>query len=140
MVEASQVARMVDLKLLRRSLIFALALSLAGLGQVPLSGCVLRNSKLAECVTPKTQSQCDQMNMGESATQFFAPAATSCCSVSKAPIPQLQSKTSELSLSPHVAIHDGTCKVPRIHQLPPVRIVQDPSPPSLQSLLCVFLI
>lgn len=140
MVEASQVARMVDSEFVRRSLIFALALSLLGLGPVPLSACALLSSKLAECATPKTQSQCDRMNMGENGTQLGALPDTSCCAVSKAPIPQLQSKIPEHSLAPSLAVLDATGDVSRIQRMLPVHIVQDLSPPSLQSLLCAFLI
>lgn len=131
---------MVDLELVRRSLIFALALSLVGLGPVPLSACAVLSSKLAECATPKTQSRCDQMNMDESGTQLVTASGTSCCFISKAPIPQLQHKVSDLSLAAPIAVLDPTGDTPRIQRLPPVLIVHDLSPPSLQSLLCTFLI
>jgi hypothetical protein len=131
---------MVDSELVRRSLIFALALSLVGLGPVPLSACALLSSKLAECATPKTQSRCDQMNMDESGKQLIAASDTSCCFISKAPIPQLQYKASDLSLAAPIAVLDPTGDAPRIQFLLPVLTVQDLSPPSLQSLLCTFLI
>jgi hypothetical protein len=131
---------MVDLGLVRRSLILALALTLVGLGPVPLSACALLSSKLDECATPKTQSQCDQMNMDESGIQLIAASDTSCCFISKAPIPQLQYKACDLSLAAPIAVLDPTGDTPRIQLLPPVLMVQDPSPPSLQSLLCTFLI
>jgi hypothetical protein len=131
---------MVDSELVRRSLIFALALSLVGLGPVPLSACALLSSKLAECATPKTQSQCDQMNMDESGTQLVAASDTSCCFISKAPIPQLQYKASDLSLAAPIAVLDPTGDTPRIQLLPPVLIVGDLPPPTLRSLLCTFLI
>jgi hypothetical protein len=131
---------MVDSKLVRRSLTFALALSLVGLGPVPLSACALLSSKLAECATPKTQSRCDQMNMDESGTQLVATSDTSCCFISKAPIPQLQYKASGLSLAAPIAIPDPTPDTPRIQRVPPALIVQDLSPPTLQSLLCTLLI
>jgi hypothetical protein len=131
---------MIDSKLVRRSLIFTLALSLVGLGPVPLSACALLSSKLAECATPKTQSRCDQMNMDESGTQLVTALDTSCCSISKAPIPQLQYKASDLSLAAPIAVLDSTGDTPRIQRLPPAVIVHDLSPPSLQSLLCTFLI
>jgi hypothetical protein len=130
---------MVDSELVRRSLIFALALSLIGLGPVPLSACALLSSKLAECATPRTQSHCDQMNMDESGTQLVAASDTSCCFISKAPIPQLQGKASDLSLVV-LAVLDPTGDTPRIQRLLPVLIVQDISPPTIQSLLCTFLI
>ena len=131
---------MVDLELVRRSLIFALALSLVGLGPVPLSACALLSSKLTECATPKTQSQCDQMNMDESGTQLVAASDTSCCFISKSPIPQLQYKASDLSLARVIAVLDLMGVTPRVQRLAPVLIGQNLSPPALQSLLCTFLI
>jgi hypothetical protein len=131
---------MVDSRLVRRSLIFALALSLVGLGPVSLSACALRTSKLAECATPKTQSRCDQMNLDESGTQVVTASDTSCCSISNAPVPQSQNKASGLSLAAAIAVLDPTGDTPNIQRLSPVLIVHDLSPPSLQSLLCTFLI
>jgi hypothetical protein len=131
---------MVDLVLVRRSLIFALALGLVGLGPVPFSACALLSSKLAECATPKTQSRCDQMNMDESGTQLVTASDPSCCFISKAPIPQLQYKASDLSLATPIAVLDPTGDTPQIQRLPPMLNVRDLSPPTLQSLLCTFLI
>src|SRR5712692_3260609 len=130
---------MIDLKSVRRSLTFALALSLVGLGQVPLSACALLTSRLAECATPKTQLQCDQMNMDESGAQLVAAPDTSCCLVSNAPVPQFQYEASGLALAAPVAVLDPTGDTPRIQRLPAL-IEHDISPPSLQSLLCTFLI
>ena len=131
---------MVDSKSVRRSLILALALSLVGLGQVPLSACALFSAQLAECATPKTQSQCDQMNMDESGTQLVSASDTSCCSISQAPIPQSQFKGSDLSLAAPIAVLDPTGDTPRVQRLRPVLIVLELSTPSLQSLFCTFLI
>jgi len=124
----------------RRALIFGLALSLVGLGPVPLSACALLNLKPAECATPKTQSQCDQMKMDETGTQLVAASDVSCCLVSRAPIQQSQQKGPGFSLAVPIAVSDPTSDTPRIHHLSPVHIVPDPSPPSLQPLLCTFLI
>jgi hypothetical protein len=107
---------------------------------VPLSACALLSSKLAECATPKTESRCDQMNMAESGIQLVTASDTSCCIVSRAPIPQFQSKASDVSLAARIEVLDPIDDTPRIMQLPPVLIVQDVSPPSVQSLLCTFLI
>lgn len=125
---------------MRRILIFGLALSVVGLGPMPLSACALFSSKLAECATPKAQSQCDQMNMDESGTQLVAASDTSCCVVSKAPIPQLQYKATDLSLARVIAVLDLAGVTPRVQRLAPVLIGQNLSPPTLQSLLCTFLI
>src|SRR5258708_33231441 len=126
--------------MVRRALIFGLALTLLGLGMRPLSVCALFSSQLDECETPKTQSRCDQMNMDESGTQLVAASDKSCCSISQAPIPQSQFKGSDLSLVAPIAVLNPTGDTPRIQRSLPVLIVQDLSPPSLQSLLCTFLI
>jgi hypothetical protein len=80
------------------------------------------------------------MNMDESGTQLVAASDTSCCSISKAPVPQSQNKASELSLAAPIEVLDPMGDTPRIQLLPPVLIAHDLSPPSLQSLLCTFLI
>ena len=133
-------ACVVNSKSVQRPLILVLAVSLVGLGPVPLSACALLTSKLAECATPKAQSQCDQMNMNEIGTQLVAASDTSCCVVSNAPVPQLQYKASNLSLAAPIAVLDLTIETPHTRHLPLVLIVQDISPPSVQSLLCTLLI
>ena len=138
--KASQAACVVDSQVMRRSLIFVLALSMVGLGLGSLSACALFSSKLAECATPKTQPQCEQMNIGESGTQLVPASDTSCCSISQAPIPQSQYKASGLSRVVPIAALDPTGDTPRFQGVPPVLIVQDLSPPSVQTLLCTFLI
>jgi hypothetical protein len=125
---------------MRGILIFGLALSLVGVGTGSLSACARFSSQLAECATPRTQSQCDQMKMDETGTQFVPASDTSCCFISKAPIPQLQYKAPDLSLAARVAVLSPTTDTPRVQRLVPSRILQDLSPPSLQSLLCIFLI
>ncbi len=125
---------------MRRILSFVIVLGLAGLGPVPLSACALLNSKLAECATPKTQSQCDQMNMDETGTQLVPASNASCCRISKAPIPQLQCKASDLCLAVPIVVLDPTGDTPRIKHSMPVPVAQNLSPPRLQSLLCIFLI
>ena|ERR1700693_2261175 len=125
---------------MRRILIFGLALSIVGLGPVPLSACALFTSKLVECATPKTQSQCDQMNMEESGTQLVAGSDTSCCFISKEPIPQSQYKESGLALATPFTALDPMGDIPRVQRVPSVLTVRDLSPPSLQARLCTFLI
>jgi len=80
------------------------------------------------------------MHMDESGTQLVAASDISCCIVSKAPIPQSQYKASGFSLAVPITALDPTGDTPRLQRLPPVLIVQDISPPSVQSLLCTFLI
>jgi hypothetical protein len=123
----------------RRVLIFALALSLAGLGLCPPSTCAMHSSKMGECATPETQSQCDQMSMDESGTQFLSAPDRSCCSISKAPIPESRYRASDFSSAPQVHF-DPTDNAPRTQRPVAVFVTHSSSPPSLQSLLCTFLI
>jgi len=124
----------------RRSLILALALSLVGLGPLPLSACALRSSKLAECATPQTQSECDKMNMNESGTRFVASPDRSCC-FAKAPLPVSQYKSSDLALaSAHAVVPDPIGIAPHVQNIYQAVSPHDTSPPGLQSLLCTFLI
>ncbi|MBS1842494.1 MAG: hypothetical protein JSS69_16795 [Acidobacteria bacterium] len=125
---------------MRRLLIFALALSLAGLGAMPLSECAFLTSKLAECATPQTQSQCDNMNMNQDDAPVLKASQTSCCILSGAPIPQSQHKTFELSAELATVGLDQPIDSPRMQPPLPFSVVQNPSPPSLQSLHCTFLI
>ena len=125
---------------MRRLLIFALVLSLAALGAIPLSECAFLTSKLAECATPQTQSQCDNMNMNESDAPVLKASEKSCCILSGGPIPQSHHKTFELSAELAPVGLDQPIGSPRTQPLPPFSVVQNPSPPSFQSLHCTFLI
>jgi len=125
---------------MKRLLIFVLALSLAGLGSVPLSACALFNSPLTECATPQTQSQCDHMNMEESGIRLSAASAASCCDLSKAPVQQAKHEKFSMPLAARVVIVNSTHDVPAVHRMPFVSLAKDISPPSAQSLLCTFLI
>src|SRR5713101_1735861 len=127
--------------MMRRMLIFGLALSLAGLGPAPLSACALFSAKPAECATPKTQTRCDRMNMDEGETRAVASAGTSCCYVSQAPLPESQYKAYGLSLTAIPSVIRGALlEPPAAGNQGPAVVVQDPSPPPLQSFLCTFLI
>jgi hypothetical protein len=98
------------------------------------------SSKLAECATPQTQSQCDKMDMDESETSFVAAPDRSCC-FANAPLPVSQFKASGLSIASVPSVtpsHVGAA--PRVRDAQPAVIVLAPSPPHLQALLCTFLI
>jgi hypothetical protein len=132
---------MVRLEPVRRSLIFALALSLAGLGPVPLSACAFFSSKVAECATPKTESRCNEMNMDGSGARVSAAPDMSCCFVLKSPVLESQYKPSSLSLKGAPAVlGDLMGDTVRVQPALPALVAQDLSPPPLQSLLCTFLI
>jgi hypothetical protein len=80
------------------------------------------------------------MNMNGDATQVVKAPDTSCCFLSGAPIPQSQYKTFELSTEMAAASLDQLIDSLRIRPLPLMPVAQSPSPPSLQSLHCIFLI
>ncbi len=110
---------------------------------MPLSACALFSARPAECATPETQTRCDQMDMQQNGTQLAAASDTSCCFVSKAPapVPESQYKASDLSLaSTATVVPDPLGNMPRVRHLQPVVLVQNLSPPRLQSILCTFLI
>lgn len=123
-----------------RLLAIVLGFSLLVLGPVPLSACALFSSKLAECATPETQSRCDQMDMGEGGSSIAAAPDTSCCYTSNAPLSESQYKAPDLSLAEAPVGLGTTWEFPRVEEQGPADVVQDLSPPRLQSLLCTFLI
>lgn len=125
---------------MKRLLIFVLALSLAGLGSVPLSACALFNSPLTECATPQTQSQCDHMNMEESGIRLSSASAASCCDLSKAPVPQAKHEKLGVPLALRVAAVNFSYSIPVVDPVPFVSLAKDISPPPEQSRLCTFLI
>lgn len=125
---------------MKRLLIFVLALSLAGLGSMPLSACALFHSPLTECATPQTQSQCDHMNMEEGGIRLSAASAASCCDLSKAPAQQAKCEKFSVPIAARVAAVNSTYHVPAVHRVPFVSIAKDVLPPPSQSLLCTFLI
>jgi len=138
---AHEASRVLNLAYMRRALIFGLALSLVGLVPVPVSACALFSARPAECATPQTESQCDQMNADASGPQLAAAPSTSCCVVSRAPLPESQTKPTEFSLSPtHAVLPDRTWDLPGSDNEGLPDVARDVSPPSLQPLLCTFLI
>lgn len=134
-------ALVIKFKSVRRAFILALALNLAGLVSLPLSACALSSSKPVECATAETQSRCHNMNMRSRRTQLVAAPDKSCCfTSSQAPLPEWQYTPSDHSLTavpPMVLDPLGT---PSIEHQQLARVVPDLPPPSLQPLLCTFLI
>jgi hypothetical protein len=127
--------------MVRRTAIVVLGLSLVGLGPVQLCVCALFSPRLVECETPKTQAHCDQMNMDEGGARLVAASGRLCCLVSKAPVPEAQFESPEPSLIVAPAAVSGSlANTPHVEHALPDLLVQDLSPPSLQSRLCTFLI
>lgn len=131
---------MVEWLMLRRMLVLGLVLSFAGAGPSPLSACALLSSSLTECADPGAASLCDNMNMGESQARVAAAQDLSCCFV-QAPLPTSQYQAPESSIvSIPAEVHGSAGSVQQELDFQVEVPIQDSSPPSLQSLLCTFLI
>jgi hypothetical protein len=131
---------LLDLELMRRVLIFGLAFSVFAAGLMPLSACALLSSRAAECAEATTPSPCDQMYAPSAGTQLSRGSDKSCCIASQAPLPELQFKGVEVGLAVTIAISQDTLVVPSVRPYSRLLVVENPSPPSFQSLLCTFLI
>jgi hypothetical protein len=132
---------MLNYRLMRRLLIFGLGLGLIVTGLTPLSACALFAARPTECAQPATRSHCDQRPADDAATQSFTSPDRSCCVVSQAPLPELRFKVVEaaVAVTPVVTAIartvSGVSPASALHV-----IVEESSPPSLQSLLCTLLI
>ena len=124
---------------MRRVLIIGVALSLLVAGLPPLSACALLSSRAAECARATAESHCDKMDHS-GGTKLSSNSAASCCVVSQAPAQELQYKAAEASPSATIVPSGATLSIPGVRGASTRLVVEDPSPPSLQSLLCTFLI
>lgn len=132
---------MLNCLLMRRLLLVALALNLTGLGPTPLSVCALFSSKAAECAKPETKSECDQMDMSSGAAKISSAPKTSCCDLSRAPIPETQQNASAVGLATVADLATDAIELaPPAHQKISSLTEQDISPPQIRSFLCTFLI
>jgi len=127
---------------MRRLFILGLALSVITAGLVPLSACAMLFPSASECAQAMTQSPCGHMQRHDESAQLSGGSDNSCCAISQAPLPEMQYKAAEVSLT-------ATAVAVTVYTLadPPVRpsstllaVVEHPSPPSLQSLFCILLI
>ncbi len=139
-LETMQGVNLLDWKLMRRVLILGLALSVVAAGLMPLSACALLCSRVAECAEATTQSPCDQMHPQSSGAQFSRGSDKSCCVTSQAPLPELQFKAAEVGPAVTIAAFQNTLAVSSARPYGTLLVVENPSPPSFQSLLCTFLI
>jgi hypothetical protein len=131
----------VKLRLMRRLSILGLALILIVTGLTPLSACALFTSKPAECAQPAVHSHCDQMPFDDAATRSFTSSGKSCCVVSQAPMPELQYKAAETAAAVTPIVTTVLHAIASVRPTGSLRVsVEEPSPPSLQSLLCTLLI
>ena len=126
---------------MRRLLSFGVILSLLGLGPAPLSLCAQATSKLTECTDANSASQCERMGGSTENDLLNRAPDASCCYLGNPPIPQSQYKSTDLSSSAKPADFLEALRIlPQLEEGPSTRIVQDLSPPPLQSFLCTFLI
>jgi hypothetical protein len=126
---------------MRRLFILVMAVTLAGLGQVPLSASALFSSDRIGCISPKIQFDCDDMNMDTSGTQLAPAENTSCCFVSGLPAQELQFVVSASSFaSAPTATPVSAGDTPRVRIVPQDVPRHNFSPPASQSRLCTFLI
>ena len=125
---------------MRLLLIFGLVLALVGMGPVPLSACAFITSQMAECKTPETQTTCDKMGMAEDGPQLAASSNGSCCFLSKAPSPEVRQKVTDYFQATTISHLERGVDDSLPQLLAPVFVGQDFSPPSVNSLLCTFLI
>jgi hypothetical protein len=131
---------LLDWKSMRRVLILGLGLSVFTSGLMPLSVCALLSSRTAECAQATTHSPCDQMYSHSAGTQFSRGSNKSCCVTSQAPLPELQFKGVDVGTAVTMAVALNTLAVPSARPYRTRLAVENPSPPSFQSLLCTFLI
>lgn len=132
----------VEMKM-RRLLSLLVALGLAGLGTVPLSACALAHSRASECAAPQTKTHCARMGM-EHAKQppvTIAKSRKSCCTISQAPLPEVQTWAGSLTVAAPLTFASRAVAAMRpVESAWFPEIAQHSSPPSRQSLLCTFLI
>jgi hypothetical protein len=132
---------LVDWTSMRRLFIFVMAVTLGGLGQVPVSASALFSSNRVGCAFSKIRVNCDDMNMDPTSTQLAALEDTSCCFVKGLPAQELQVI---VSASPSAATPTATSvsvgDAPRVRSVPPDIPWHNFSPPASQSRLCTFLI
>jgi hypothetical protein len=127
---------------MRRLFILGLALSVFAAGLIPLSACAMFSSGTAECAQAMTQSPCGQMQQHDERGQLSSGSDKSCCAISQAPLPEMQYKAAEVSLAAvAIAVNANMLAVPPVWPSSALlAAVENPSPPSLQSLFCTFLI
>lgn len=138
-LQSMQGVYLLNWKLVHRVLI-GLVLSVIAAGLMPFSACALLSSKMAECSEPKAQSPCDQMHHQNTGTQLTRSSDKSCCVASQAPLPELRFRGVEAGPAVIVAANENTLVVPSTRPCNTLIVVEYPSPPSFQSLLCTFLI
>jgi hypothetical protein len=131
---------MLEWWLMRRLLILGIALMVFVAGLVPLSACAMLSSGATECAQEMTQSPCHQMQAHNGGAQLSGGSDSSCCAISQAPLPEMQYKAADVSPATTTTVTSNLLVVPPSSSSTTLSVVENPSPPSFQSLLCTFLI
>jgi hypothetical protein len=139
-LHATLLAGMLNWMLMRRVIIVGLVLSVVATGLVSLSTCALLSAQVAECAQVTDPSPCEHMDSHSGQTQISKGADKSCCSISQAPLPQLQYKAVEVGPAVTQTVSQQILFTPTFGPCTTLFVVEYPSPPSFQSLLCTFLI
>jgi hypothetical protein len=126
---------------MQRILSFLIALGLASLGPLPVSACALMYSQVSECATPQTETRCEQMGMDQAEGPSASASSKTCCVLSKAPLPDAQTRAGDLSIAKAPAtVSNIILATPAGERTLSLDPRLDSSPPPRQPLLCTFLI
>ncbi len=130
---------------MRRTIIFAIIVSMAALASTPVPACEMFSSQVAECEAAQTQMQCDgmdmQMNAQEDVPHLSPPCQSACCMTSQAFRPEAQNKSDEtLVVIARISANSETNSLSIPDESIPFLQWEGISPPRIQSLLCTFVI
>jgi hypothetical protein len=128
---------------MRRIFALMVAFGAASLGPLQASACSMLHGQPSGCANAATKTDCERMGMNrtEKATFTVSNSAKSCCAISHAPLPDARTLAGSFAVAVPPAL--ATCAVVSAKLLESAwspEIARDSSPPSLQSLLCTFLI
>ena len=130
---------------MRRAITFAVLLTMAVLAPTPASACAMSSSLIAEGETTKTQ--CDGMDMqmdvqdDVSHLSHLCQSSMNCCLISQT-----------LRLEPQFKLNNTVTLIARVNTTVEAVVIligktstsvfqrKPPSPPTIQSLLCTYLI
>jgi hypothetical protein len=127
--------------IMRRLLICVLVLGLTVMAASPLSLCAMFSSLAGDCATPQTQARCHQMETDSESSQTLSTPSSSCCLVAQNPVPE--PKVEATRTFPYRQPANVIALAAHVVSAARARfagVMQDLAPPSLQPLLCTFLI
>lgn len=125
----------------KRLLICVIVLGLTIMAPGAVSLCALASSLATDCASSQTQSQCDQMDMATPSGPALTGQTSSCCTMSRAPLPESKDAPIIPSLQEEpVTISVLAVEVVHFENGRFENASHETSPPPLQPLLCTFLI